>query len=166
MVTFVTMSPRKNGSESHFFVSGDTSGDMVTRVVTKVIDTVSTKGGEDKPRHHEATSVANSSGTEPRIVLLHGMIKPETGTSYIAHMGGASERTHDTTTIRVVVQFALGILHAVLLFRSEHDTVLRELCHSETLMIFLVLHGCLVMKLAIIAKLILPRFLNIMQIHH
>ena len=46
MVIFVTMSPLKNGSESHFLVRGDTVGDMVTGVVTKVINTVSTKSDE------------------------------------------------------------------------------------------------------------------------
>ena len=46
-----------------------------------------------------AMLIADSSGTEPRIVLLHRMVEPETGTSHIAHMGGASERAHDATTI-------------------------------------------------------------------
>lgn len=112
------------------------------------------------------TLFSYSLGTHPRIMIVSWVIVPETGTTHIAHMGNARERSHYPATVGVLIQFALGILHAVFLFRSKHNAVFSEFRHSETLMFILALHRRSMMELPVLTEFVLPRLLDIMQKDH
>lgn len=104
-------------------------------------------------------------GAGPRVVGFHRVVEPDSRARHVTQVSGRGEGAHLPLTIGVVSMLAFGVLHAVFVRGREDDPVLGELGHAEALVVVLRLHAGAVVQLAVITELILPRLLQIMEVH-